>query len=1517
MSAESVLPQIACPAPEEWSRWPEGKPPLHPDRVEAMSRHLDECWSCQQRQDGRDHEDLEAIDPASVRYFGDYELLEEIGRGGMGVVYKARQIKLNRLVALKMIVGAGFVSKDAVRRFRFEAEAAANIQHPNIVRVHEVGEHDGLPYFSMELIEGKSLKERVNKAARTRAARREAAALVARIARAIHAAHQRGVIHRDLKPANILIDTDGEPHVTDFGLARRIEGDSGLSHSGAIMGSPSYMAPEQAAGKIHEITTAVDIYGLGAILYELLTGEPPFKGSTELETARLVQEQEPRRLRSFDARIERDLETICLKCLEKDPRRRFGTAEALADHLDLWLQGKPVPVRRTSVFERAVKWARRKPAIAALSAALLAAVVLGGMGWFWVQRDRTAQQVETARAVNQALDESLFALGRAKEAPDDLIQSAKAISEALSAARHAERLLKEREAEPNLRERVQSAIRHAEAMARDRWMLDRLETLYSQFFFPDDRFNPKEAIPNYAQAFREYGIDLEALNATEAAARIQNSPIRAKLLSAVDWWATLAEPPLATHLFQIVTLVDTDPYRTIVRLALHSRSEYDKTLRGAAYAPEAAALPPDLALGLAFSLMGTDRRKAESILQTLWQNHPEDYWVNFHFGILWATSNPQRPDESIRYFTAAGALRPNNPLPYLILAELLEKKGDRNGAIASYRRVVHSLPNNVQAHLRLGMLLERAGDDEGARVEYRAALDLAPDPKTFQSEPKTASGRAAEVIEMLADFARSIGLAADAADAHFEIGRAKRGVGEGKAAEAEFREAIRLRPDFADAHTLLGSTLADMRNLGEAERETREAVRLEPASPISHFGHGMVLLVRNKLDEAISEIRIAIRLAPPGAPKRDAQMGLAQALTLKGDHKAVATVYRDILQSEPGSLKALIGLGNALARQRKYDEAISPLRAAITIAPESAEAHATLAAALADQGKLPDAIAEVRKTVGSRPKGDAYRSMLAEMLFMANDHDGAEAEARAALAINHDDAAAHSVLGRVFVLKNQADAAMVEFRETVHLAPTNATARVSLSFLLRLQGKLDEAVKEARAAVECAPKLFEAHEILADTLLVKGDNRGAADAYRNALALQPESFACRVKLAAALDRQGNLKAAAEELRSAVWISPSDPFARANLGNALERLGDWRGAADAYGELARLKPDDPESRYKLGGMLSNIGKAEAAAASLREALRLRPGWPEARNDLGYALQLQGELRRAAAEYREAIRLKPDYAIAHSNLGAVLHDLGESSPAEAEFRKTVRLQPELALPHCQLGLSLQHSGRLEEAIVELRRGHELGSKDPRWAYPSAGWVRDCESLLALESRLPGVLRGDDRPSDAYERRLLAELCRARGRYGTAARLREEALASIPSPASDLLHEAARSAALAASGRGTDQPALDPAARARWRSKALGWLRAELEAIARLDREQAKAIPSLAPNLRRCRSDPDLAGLRDEAALQGLSEAERAPCRKLWANLDLLLLDAVFPDKPFTTGDETDRTQFQTEGPARSRP
>jgi TolB-like protein/Tfp pilus assembly protein PilF/predicted Ser/Thr protein kinase len=349
------------------------------DSSAAASAKADDCGSVKnvEASDGNAAPYIKkAPRPAkTLADFGDYKLLEEIGRGGQGVVYRARQKSLNRTVALKVIGLGHWATEGHLKRFRREAEAAASLDHSGIVPIYEVGEREGSCYFSMKLVEGGQLDDVVKRQPMTI---RKAVELIAKVARTVHYAHEHSILHRDIKPGNILLDQKGEPHLTDFGLARLVETESTVTRTMEVLGTPSYMAPEQAVGNNEAVSSITDVYGIGAVLYQLLTGHPPFAGGTTYETIKLLLDTEPRQPRLWNSKIDRDLSTICLKCLEKDPKRRYSSAQALAEDLQRWLKHEPIRARRTGVFTRGRKWVRRNPTSALLAASLVALAAAAG-----------------------------------------------------------------------------------------------------------------------------------------------------------------------------------------------------------------------------------------------------------------------------------------------------------------------------------------------------------------------------------------------------------------------------------------------------------------------------------------------------------------------------------------------------------------------------------------------------------------------------------------------------------------------------------------------------------------------------------------------------------------------------------------------------------------------------------------------------------------------------------------------------------------------------------------------------------------------------------------------------------------------------------------------------------------------------------------------------------------------------------------------------------------------------------
>jgi serine/threonine protein kinase len=437
-----------CPQTKEWDQYRLGT--LSSLRQDELEKHASSCDGCRKLQSNNDldradsESDAQQNDPAltvdfdpstaelqqtlitdrkgsetdidsevagdshrsQAQWFGEYELLGEIARGGMGVVYRARQSKANRIVALKMIIAGQLAREEDIQRFFIETEAAASLEHPNIVPLYDVGEQDGQHYFSMEFVDGESLATRLREKPMPP---REAAQLVHSVSEAMAYAHGRGVIHRDLKPANILLDASGNPRITDFGLARREQADSGLTQSGQVIGTPGYMPPEQAAGRMSEVDGRSDVYSIGATLYCTLTARAPFQAASVLETLNQVISQEPVPPGQLNPAVDRDLETICLKCLQKEPQKRYASATDLAEDLRRFLHDEPIRARPVGPAERLRRWCRRNLRIALLSAALVGSSIVGTA----VSTTQWLHAEDRAVAATRLTGEKEHALGKA------------------------------------------------------------------------------------------------------------------------------------------------------------------------------------------------------------------------------------------------------------------------------------------------------------------------------------------------------------------------------------------------------------------------------------------------------------------------------------------------------------------------------------------------------------------------------------------------------------------------------------------------------------------------------------------------------------------------------------------------------------------------------------------------------------------------------------------------------------------------------------------------------------------------------------------------------------------------------------------------------------------------------------------------------------------------------------------------------------------------------------------------
>jgi tetratricopeptide (TPR) repeat protein len=812
--------------------------------------------------------------------FGDYLLLEEIARGGMGIVYLAHQAPLQRTVAVKMILAGLMATATEIQRFHTEAVAAAALDHPNIVPIYEVGEVKGQHFYSMKMMEGGSLSDRIDQHS---ARPGEAAALLVKVAWAVHHAHQRGILHRDLKPGNVLLDGTGEPHVSDFGLAKRIEDGT---HSGVVVGTPSYMAPEQAAGE-KGLTTAADVYSLGAILYALLTGSPPFRADTRLETLKLLAEQAPVRPRALNPLVDHDLETICLKCLEKSPVQRYTSAANLAEDLQRYLAGEAIHARPTPLWMRAVKWAKRRPAAAAL-VALACGTVLSLLAGYLQEKDRRAAVAE------QALKEGRRTSSLRKEVHDLIFQGRQALSQTQwSEARvhltSARRLIAPEAALADLAEPVERLLAETEGRLRSEAARGEAEGKYRKFmelrehalfagalFTGADRPTNARAIrATVEEALRLFGVALDTPVGPLFEAPFTQGEREEVKESCYELLLILADA---------VTHADRDGTKQALRIldratrlgkptrAYHwQRARYLKHLGEAAAASgesdRAAALQPAAALD--YFLMGEELHRQGNVGEAIeaFRNalriRPTHFWARYLLAVCYLRRQPARADLACDSLTACLAQRRTVPWVYLwrgMAHGQLELFGP---AEEDFDRALRQ-PLNEDARYALfvnrGVLRSRQKRFPQAVADLKKAIAVKPTSyhayanlaKVYQQQKQFAA--ALEQLDVAIDTARALVKAGRLEPPGLALLHRNRALlqldrQDPAAALRDFHQAIAVAARGED-HAACGRILHDLKRFPEALLAYEAALQADAGHAGAHLGRARTLFALESYTEA-------------------------------------------------------------------------------------------------------------------------------------------------------------------------------------------------------------------------------------------------------------------------------------------------------------------------------------------------------------------------------------------------------------------------------------------------------------------------------------------------------------------------------------------------------------------------------------------------------------------------------------------------------------------------------------------
>jgi eukaryotic-like serine/threonine-protein kinase len=929
--------------------------------------------------------------PAPIPSVAGYEILGVLGRGGMGVVYKARHVKLNRLVALKMVLAGAHASAHQLARFHTEAEAVARLQHPNIVQIYEVGEFEGLPFFSLEFVSGGTLAKKIDGKPQPP---REAAVTVELLACAMAAAHERGILHRDLKPANVLLDNDGLPKITDFGLAKRIEDDSSQTKSGTLMGTPSYMSPEQARGDTREIGVLSDQYSLGAILYELLTGRPPFAGPTMLETLYQVRHQEPVPPTRLQPRCPRDLETICLKCLQKEPHQRYANCQALAEDLHRFLAGEPIRARPVSWFEHGWRWCRRNPRVAILSASvgvLFVAVVIS-LALMAVRMGREREALaETRRIANERLGQAgqRIAAGNYRQAQDTLQFSDPLLAHAdLTDVRIRLGVLKAQiDVYAEFRDLLDSArfacrFGSRQQKEQGRRYCAQLVELYDELegesgkgaaglpplddeqrqFFKEDVF---EALLTYAQVEQDLaagGDKASQRQAAEKALALLNRAeqvlpgTRALHVHRAPCWARLGN--------DAANKADMEKAKSIAPTSAVDRfwHGFANLMRGS-----------EAARNKDFKAAHESYQKAIADYAAFLQLRPDHFWGYFNWANAHVYINERRDlHDAWIGFTTCTRLRPDFPWPYNNRGTVLLRLGQPEAALVEFDAALARNQDYAEAYANRGVAYVALKKDDAALADFAKALALNAEQEEVYAKRAEIYRKRKQYDLAVADYTRLLALSEDKKPILEKRLAANRALKRVKDILQDYGELLELAPRDLKLRAERVDLLLAQGDYAAARDDLTAMLEQEAMSPVLWRTRAIVNWQKLKdFDAALADFQNFAELAPQD-PEPHRCMGVIYLGRRQYD-AALAGLQR-ALALRPGYPEAIWAVAQIHLRQRRFDDALQVLEPLVAKLPDGPPQTLNVRAGVYQAlGKLTEAAADYQRMIELVPeKADAY-----------------------------------------------------------------------------------------------------------------------------------------------------------------------------------------------------------------------------------------------------------------------------------------------------------------------------------------------------------------------------------------------------------------------------------------------------------------------------------------------------------------------------------------------------------------
>jgi serine/threonine-protein kinase len=1143
-----------------------------------------------------------------------YRIDGEIARGGMGAVLKGFDADLCRDVALKVLREDFLDNHELVRRFVEEAQIGGQLQHPGLVPIYELGTlSDRRPFLAMKLVKGQTFAALLEARPSPASELPRFVGIFQQVCQTVAYAHARGVIHRDLKPSNVMVGGFGEVQVMDWGLAKILDrseggggapasvpGDTvvqtsrtywleGASMPGEVLGTPAYMAPEQARGEIHREDTRCDVFGLGSILCEILTGRPAFTGPNVLEIQRRAAQGELSEafIRLDACGQDPELVTLARDCLAPDRELRPRDAGVVSDRIAAYENGLEQRFRMAEL-ERAAEQARaeeaarraaverqRRRLTVLLAATIIAMLTLGVGSWAFQARQRAERIAVATRAVSRALSDAQLLLGQARaSASGDLSKW----TEAMAAARGAASLLAGSEVDAVTRTQIQAAIRSlldegqvAEARIAaekaDRRMLDQLAAIRQGLDYLVEQRRIGEV--RFAAAFRDYGIDVDRLPPAEAGAMIASRPTAVELVAAIDEWTfnrrSLNEEAGANRLMMVARAADPDPWRTQTREAL-ARRDLPALLQRASTI-DLDKVPPYTAQRLGHGLVELgEPRRAVSLLRALQRRNPGDYWITIDLIHALSALKPPPHEEIIRYFSVILALAPKSINGHRMLAEALLAAGRNEEAFETLHEAIRLRPRVAEVHANLARALAEVGKRDEALDKYRAASRLEPNDVR----------------------------------AHTDLAKALSTAGRQDEALAAVRAAIRLAPDDGWAQQVLGSILLTKRDWDGAAKAFRAAIQ-----------HG-------------------------GKQDANAQHDLGVALQESGRIEEAITAYGEAVRIQPKSVRAHADLAKALSMAGRQDEALAEYRAASRLEPKDVRGHTDLAKALSMAGRQDEALAAVRQAIRLAPNDGWAQQVLGSILMIKRDWDGAATAFRAAIGHGQgQDANAHRDLGECLLQLGRTEEAITAYRGATRLDPDDAWAHGKLGSCLLALGKFEESIAAGRRALAIDNRLEWVHMDLAWACRWLGRLEESIAEFRKAIRLNPDFDVAHEGLIDTLRTAGRPDEAVPIYREALRLRPGDDRAHAHYARALKQVGRLGEAAAEAREAVRRRPDSGRHHNLLAWILLTNRDWDAAAAAYREAIRLGQDQdPWAHHELALALRSQGRLGEAIPEFQHA-------------------------------------------------------------------------------------------------------------------------------------------------------------------------------------------------------------------------------------------------------------------------------------------